>query len=216
MSELPYDAVAIETKWQAAWDAAGAATCDLDATPVFYNLAEFPYPSAQGLHVGHVFKYSGLDAYGRYHRMRGHNVFQPMGFDAFGINAENYALKVGENPQALIARTTINFRRQLSLFGCAWDWSRTLDTSDPDYYRWTQWVLVQLFRAGLMYQADAPVQWCPSCLTVLAREQIEGERCERCSTVVIERVMRQWFLRITSYADRLLDGLEARDWPERA
>ena len=189
---------------------------DEEADRLFYNLAEFPYPSADGLHVGHVFKYCGLDAYGRYHRLRGRTVFQPMGFDAFGINAENYAINVGEHPKALIARTTANFRRQLSSVGCAWDWTRTLDTSDPSYYRWTQWVLVQLFRAGLMYQADAPVLWCPSCLTVLAREQIDDERCERCGTSVIERIMRQWFLRMTAYADRLLAGLDALDWPDRA
>ena len=139
-----------------------------------------------------------------------------MGFDAFGINAENYALEVGEHPRTLIARTTANFRRQLSSIGCAWDWSRTLDTSDPAYYRWTQWVLVQLFRAGLMYQADAPVLWCPSCVTVLAREQTEDERCERCGSRVVERVMRQWFLRMTAYADRLLAGLDDLDWPARA
>lgn len=171
-SELPYDPGSIERHWQHAWDEAGLAIADLDADPerVFYNLAEFPYPSAEGLHVGHVFKYCGLDAFGRYQRMCGRVVFQPMGFDAFGINAEKYALNVGEHPRTLIARTTANFRRQLSSIGCAWDWSRTLDTSDPAYYRWTQWLLVKLFRAGLMYQADAAVLWCPSCRTVLARE----------------------------------------------
>jgi leucyl-tRNA synthetase len=197
----------------------------------FYNLVEFPYPSADGLHVGHVFKYAGADAYGRYQRMRGHEVFQPMGWDAFGINAENYALKIGEHPSTLIARTTANFRRQLSSIDCAWDWDACVDTSKPEYYRWTQWIFLQLFRAGLAYRAEAPVVWCPSCLTVLAREQVEGgaggdgadrERkgvhgtCERCDTPVVERVMRQWFLRTTAYADRLLDGLEALDWPDRS
>ncbi len=165
-----------------------------------------------------MFRYSGLDAYGRYQRMRGRAVFQPMGFDAFGINAENFALRVGEHPRALTARTTANFRRQLTAIGGAWDWSRTIDTSDPTYYRWTQWLLVQLFNAGLMYQADAPVLWCPSCLTVLAREQteVDGTRCERCGSQVAERVMRQWFLRITAYAERLLHGLDDLDWPQRA
>ena len=217
-SDLPYDPGPFERHWQQAWDEAGLATADFDAERerLFYNLGEFPYPSAEGLHVGHVFKYCGLDAFGRYQRMRGRAVFQPMGFDAFGINAENYALDVGEHPKTLIARTTANFRRQLSSVGCAWDWSRTIDTSDPAYYRWTQWVLVELFRAGLMYQADAPVLWCPSCLTVLAREQTEGERCERCGSTVVERVMRQWFLRMTAFADRLLAGLDDLDWPERA
>ena len=210
------DATRVERRWQRAWDDAGLARVDLDAEGVFYNLAEFPYPSADGLHVGHVFKYCGLDAYGRYQRMLGRRVFQPIGFDAFGINAENYALKVGEHPRTVIARTTANFRRQLSSIGCAWDWSRAVDTSDPAYYRWTQWVLVQLFRAGLMYQADAAVDWCPSCLTVLAREQIDDGRCERCGTTVVTRTTRQWFLRMTAYAERLLGGLDGLSWPERA
>ena len=220
-SVLGYDPHAIERKWRERWDAAGFASVDLDATDpdlLFYNLAEFPYPSAEGLHVGHVFKYCGLDAFGRLQRMRGRAVLQPMGLDAFGIHTENYALRTGENPKTLTARTTLNFKRQLSSIGCAWDWQRAVDTSQPEYYRWTQWVLVQLWRAGLMYQAEAPVLWCPSCLTVLAREQTEqdGTRCERCSAVVVEREMTQWFLRITAYADRLLDGLDSLDWPERA
>jgi leucyl-tRNA synthetase len=164
-----------------------------------------------------VFRYSGADALGRYMRMRGKKVFQPIGFDAFGIHTEIYALTEGHHPMDLTGRTTERFRAQLSRIGCAWDWSRAVDTSRPDYYRWTQWILVQLFNAGLMYQAEAPVTWCPSCLTVLAREQLEGDdRCERCGTVVTERVMTQWFLRITRYADRLLDGLETLDWQDRS
>jgi leucyl-tRNA synthetase len=183
----------------------------------FYNLVEFPYPSADGLHVGHVFKYCGADAYGRWQSLQGKDVFQPMGWDAFGINAENYALKIGEHPATLIARTTANFRRQLSSIDCAWDWDACVDTSAPEYYRWTQWVFVKLFKAGLAYRAEAPVVWCPSCLTVLAREQLEdGERCERCDSVVVERVMTQWFLRTTAYADRMLDGLDTLDWPDRS
>lgn len=184
----------------------------------FYNLVEFPYPSAEGLHVGHVFKYCGADAYGRYIGMRdGVPVFQPMGWDAFGIHTENYALKVGQHPMGLTGRTTERFRAQLSRISARWDWDHAVDTSRPEYYRWTQWVFVKLFEAGLAYRAEAPVVWCPSCLTVLAREQLEGDdRCERCATVVEERRMTQWFLRITAYADRLLDGLEALDWPERA
>jgi leucyl-tRNA synthetase len=197
----------------------------------FYNLVEFPYPSAEGLHVGHVFKYCGADAYGRWQRLQGHDVFQPIGWDAFGINAENYALKVGEHPATLIARTTANFKRQLSSIDCAWDWDACVDTSKPEYYGWTQWVFVRLFEAGLAYRAEAPVVWCPSCLTVLAREQTEGGgggagadprdeghgiTCERCDSIVTERVMTQWFLRITAYKDRLLAGLDELDWPERS
>ena len=218
---LPYDFAQIETHWRERWEEDGVGRVDLDTTDpdaVFFNLVEFPYPSAEGLHVGHVFKYSGVDAYGRYHRMRGRQVFQPIGFDAFGIHTENYALKVGEHPAQLTARTTRRFREQLSRMGGAWDWSRSVDTSRPEYYRWTQWILVRLFEAGLMYQAEAPVVWCPACLTVLAREQTErdGTVCERCDTPVTERVMTQWFLRITAYADRLDAGLDRLDWPDRA
>ncbi len=194
---------------------------DLDAVDsdnVFVNLVEFPYPSAEGLHVGHVYKYSGVDVYGRYKRMCGRDVFQPIGFDAFGIHTENYALKVDEHPATLTARTTARFAEQLTRAGMAWDWTRSIDTSRVEYYRWTQWVLTRLFDAGLMYQAEAPVVWCPSCLTVLAREQTEndGTVCERCNTTVTERLMTQWFLRITDFAERLLVGLDELDWPERA
>ncbi len=147
----PYDVGAIETAWRARWDAAGIDRVDLDAVApddVFYNLVEFPYPSAEGLHVGHVYRYGGVDTYGRYQRMRGKQVFQPIGLDAFGIHTENYALKVGEHPRPLTARTSARFRAQLARLGMAWDWSRTVDTSDPNYYRWTQWLLTRLFGAG--------------------------------------------------------------------
>ncbi len=219
--EQPYEVYEVEARWRERWREEGTGLVDLetvDADEVFVNLVEFPYPSAEGLHVGHVFKYSGVDAYGRYMRMRGRQVFQPIGFDAFGIHTENYALKVNEHPATLTARTTARFAQQLTRAGMAWDWTRVIDTSQPDYYRWTQWVLARLFEAGLMYQAEAPVLWCPSCLTVLAHEQTErdGTVCERCDSAVTERVMKQWFLRITDYADRLLDGLEHLDWPERA
>lgn len=214
----PYDVQQIEAKWRARWEADGVGQVDLDADDVFVNLAEFPYPSAEGLHVGHVYRYSGVDVFGRYQRMRGRCVFQPIGFDAFGIHTENYALRVNEHPASLTARTTERFQSQLSRLGIAWDWNRSIDTSSPGYYRWTQWLLARLFEAGLMYRAEAAVVWCPSCLTVLAREQTEadGTRCERCSTAVTDRVMTQWFLRITDYAERLLEGLEDLDWPERA
>jgi leucyl-tRNA synthetase len=220
---VPYDFSEIEDRWRQRWEDAGLHRLDLDAVAperAFYNLVEFPYPSAEGLHIGHVFKYSGVDAYGRYQRMRGRAVFQPIGFDAFGIHTENFAIKSGQHPVRLTSRTTEAFRAQLSRGGMGWDWSRCVDTSQPRYYRWTQWILTRLFEAGLMYQAEAPVVWCPSCLTVLAREQtetIKGEIvCERCASPVAERQMLQWFLRITAYADRLLDGLDGLDWPERA
>jgi leucyl-tRNA synthetase len=214
-----YDASAIETKWQSRWAADHLMDMDLDAVSPdnkFYNLVEFPYPSAEGLHVGHAYTYSGADAYGRYLRMRGRSVFQPIGFDSFGIHTENFALKMDEHPRSLTDRTIENYRRQLRALGAGWDWSREVVTSDPTYYRWTQWIFVKLFKAGLAVRREAPVVWCPSCLTVLANEQLEGEACERCGTRVIERTMLQWFLRITAYADELLEGLEGIDWPQPA
>ncbi|HMG41203.1 MAG TPA: class I tRNA ligase family protein [Acidimicrobiales bacterium] len=217
---VPYEHAAIEQRWQARWADERVHEVDPVASAGgarrVYNLVEFPYPSAEGLHIGHALTYSGADVWGRYQRRRGHTVFQPIGFDAFGINAENYALRVGEHPRDLMARTTANYRRQLTSLGCAWSWDATFTTSDPDYYRWTQWVFLRLFEAGLAYRAVAPVLWCRSCRTVLAREQVEEGRCERCATEVVERTLRQWFLRTTAYAQRLLDGLATQDWPTPA
>ncbi|HEY8546073.1 MAG TPA: class I tRNA ligase family protein [Acidimicrobiales bacterium] len=215
----PYDVAAVEHRWQARWAADRAHEVDPDTTPpdrAFYNLVEFPYPSAAGLHVGHALSYTGADVLGRYQRRRGRAVFQPIGFDAFGINAENYALLVGEHPATLVARTTAIYRRQLAALGGGWSWDATLTTSDPAYYRGTQWVFLRLLEAGLAYRAAAPVLWCPSCRTVLAREQVEHDRCERCGARVVERTMTQWFLRTTAYADRLAAGLGGLDWPAKA
>jgi leucyl-tRNA synthetase len=227
---LPFEHAAIEQRWQARWADQRLHEVDLvasDSSHTLYNLVEFPYPSAEGLHIGHALTYSGADVWGRFQRRGGRVVFQPMGFDAFGINAENYALKRGEHPRALMAGTTANYRRQLEALGCAWSWDTVVSTCDPSYYRWTQWVFLRLFAAGLAHRAEAPVLWCPSCHTVLAREQVEVDdadesdgaprgRCERCTTPVVERTLRQWFLRTTAYADRLVDGLDALDWPEKA
>jgi leucyl-tRNA synthetase len=214
-----YDPHEIEPRWQARWEADGLERFDVEAARSdrkFYNLVEFPYPSAEGLHVGHAYTYSGADVYGRYQRMRGHDVFQPIGFDSFGIHTENFALRVGEHPLALTARTIERYRRQLRRLGAGWDWSREVLTSDPSYYRWTQWVFLQLYRAGLAVRKEAPAVWCPACLTVLAFEQLEGDRCERCGSGVTTRVMMQWFLRLTAYADQLLAGLDDLDWPDVA
>ena len=219
MATSTYRPAEIEPRWQARWDADRLHEPDLDALDPaarLYNLVEFPYPSAEGLHVGHVCTYGGADAHGRYQRMRGRTVFQPIGFDAFGIHTENFALQVGERPDTLTRRTVDNYRRQLRSFGAGWSWRHEVVTCDPRYYRWTQWVFLRLFRAGLAVRREAPVVWCPSCLTVLANEQLEGDRCERCGTVVGRRVMEQWFLRITAYADRLVDGLDGLDWPDHA
>jgi leucyl-tRNA synthetase len=207
----------IEARWQARWEADGLFEIDVDAAgpgEKFYNLVEFPYPSAEGLHVGHAYTYCGADVYGRYQRMRGRRVFQPMGFDSFGIHTENFALRVGEHPKALTARTVENYRGQLRRLGAGWAWRHEIVTSEPSYYRWTQWIFLQLYRAGLAERREAPVVWCPSCKTVLAYEQLEGDRCERCGSEVTERVMQQWFLKITAYADELLAGLDELDWPE--
>jgi len=214
-----YDHESIARRWLTQWDDDGTYRVDIDAVPpvdAFFNGLEFPYPSGDGLHVGHVFKYAGADVVGRYHRMCARSVFQPMGFDSFGIHTENYALRVGEHPEPLTARTVARFAEQLRSVALGCDWSRRVVTSDPAYYRWTQWVFLRLFAAGLAYRAEAPVLWCPSCLTVLAREQVDNGRCERCDAVVIERELTQWFLRTTAYRDRLRDGLDALDWPARA
>ena len=214
-----YDPVEVEARWRARWRADRLLEVDverIDAQAKLYNLVEFPYPSAEGLHVGHAYTYTGADTWGRWQRMRGRSVFQPIGFDSFGIHTENYALKVGEHPRTLTARTIAHYREQLERLGAAWAWGQELATSDPAYYRWTQWVFLRLYRAGLAVRREAPVIWCPSCLTVLAHEQLEGDRCERCSSRVTTRVTRQWFLRITAYADELVGGLDEVDWPELA
>ncbi len=212
-----YDATSVEERWQQRWHEdrlweLDVATLGRDAK--FYNLVEFPYPSAEGLHVGHVFTYAGADTTGRYLRMQGKSVFQPIGFDSFGIHTENYALKVDKHPKALTAQTIARYREQLERLGIAWNWDQEVSTNDPDYYRWTQWIFVQLFKAGLAVQKEAPVVWCPTCLTVLAFEQLEGDQCERCGTQVEDRVMLQWYLKITEFADRLVDGLDDLDWPD--
>jgi leucyl-tRNA synthetase len=208
-----------ESKWGQAW---------LDRPPTrfnvgtadpqrkFYNLVEFPYPSAEGLHVGHVYTYCGADALGRYQSMNGRQTLQPMGFDSFGIHTENFAIKINEHPRSVTDRTTANYRRQLERIGANWAWDLELRTDDPAYYRWTQWIFIQLFRAGLAERKESPVIWCPSCLTVLAFEQVDGDRCERCDSQVTTKVMKQWFLRITAYADQLLDALKHLDWPEES
>lgn len=209
---------AVEAKWQARWveRQTNAPELDAPARPLF-NLMMFPYPSAEGLHVGNMFAFTGSDVYGRFKRLQGYDVFEPIGFDAFGIHSENYAIKVGANPADLIPRSIANFRRQLSRIGGMFDWRHELSTTDPAYYKWTQWIFLQLFKAGKAYKKAAPVNWCPTCKTVLANEQVIGGRCERCDTVVEQRVLSQWFFRITEYADRLLTNLDDKskmDWSE--
>ena len=212
---ISYDPGAIERKWQRIWQERGTNNTDLQrAQRPFYTLMMFPYPSAEGLHVGNLFAFTGNDIYGRFQRLMGHNVFEPLGYDAFGIHSENYALKVGKHPMDLIPRNISNFRRQLERSGLMVDWRYTLSTTEPNYYRWTQWLFLQLFKLGLAYKKQAAVNWCPDCKTVLANEQVVAGLCERSKTPVEQRLLEQWFFRISDYAPRLLENLDHIDWSE--
>jgi leucyl-tRNA synthetase len=214
--EDAYRPDAVEAKWQARWAERRTNEPDLDgAARPFYNLMMFPYPSAEGLHVGNFFAFTGADVYGRFQRLRGHTVFEPMGFDAFGIHSENYAIKIGIHPAELIPRNIANFRRQFVRLGGMFDWRHELSTTDPAYYKWTQWLFLRLYQAGKAYKKKAAVNWCPKDKTVLANEQVINGACERCGTPVEQRLLEQWFFRITEYADRLLANLDDRskmDW----
>jgi leucyl-tRNA synthetase len=210
-----YEPTKTERKWQGLWAERRTNEPDLDgAEHPYYNLMMFPYPSAEGLHVGNLYAFTGADFHGRYRKLRGLDVFQPIGFDAFGIHSENYALKVNVHPMELIPRSIETFTRQLERAGIMYDWSHTVTTTDPDYYMWTQWIFLQLFKAGLAEKKEAPVNWCPSCKTVLANEQVEGGQCERCGTEVGQRLLSQWFFRITDYTEKLLANLDWIDWSE--
>jgi leucyl-tRNA synthetase len=210
-----YDPQAIERKWQARWEERGTHRVDLaTARHPFYNLMMFPYPSAEGLHVGNLYAFTGVDIFGRYQRLRGGDVFQPLGFDAFGIHSENHALKVGVHPAELIPRNIENFRTQLRRAGLMVDWRYAVSTTDPAYYKWTQWIFLQLHKAGLAVKKRAAVNWCPACKTVLANEQVVGGYCERHPDALVEqRTLDQWFFTITRYAAKLLDNLATADWP---
>jgi leucyl-tRNA synthetase len=211
-----YDPAVVEAKWRRTWEERGDHRTDLDHPErPFYNLVMFPYPSGEGLHVGHIIPYSGADIFGRWRRLHGDTVFEPMGFDAFGIHSENYALKIGEHPAIVMRRAVTNFRdNQMKKLGALFDWSHQVNTADPSYYRWTQWLFLTLFKAGLVEWRDGAVLWCPSCMTVLANEQVEQGHCERCDSVVETRWLRQWWLKITNYAQELLDALDGLDWSE--
>jgi leucyl-tRNA synthetase len=210
-----YDPTAVELKWQRRWQERRTNEPRLaSAASPFYQLMMFPYPSAEGLHVGNVFAFTGADIHGRFQRLQGNSVFEPIGFDAFGIHSENYALKVGGHPMRMIPRNIENFRRQLRRVGLMVDWSHALSTTDARYYKWTQWIFLQLFKQGLAYKKKAAVNWCPNDRTVLANEQVENGLCERCGARVEQRFLEQWFFRITDYADRLLRNLDWIDWSE--
>ncbi|MHB1299111.1 MAG: leucine--tRNA ligase, partial [Gemmatimonadaceae bacterium] len=208
-----YDPRAVETRWRQRWIDRGTHQVDhAHGERPFYALMMFPYPSAEGLHVGNLFAFTGSDIYARFQRLQGQTVFQPLGYDAFGIHSENFALKMGVHPSELIPRNIANFRRQLDRAGLMVDWTHSVDTTDPDYYKWTQWVFLQLHKQGLAYKKAGAVNWCPSDKTVLANEQVIDGRCERCGSLVEQRFLEQWFFRISDYAPRLLKNLDTLDW----
>ncbi|HJX45971.1 MAG TPA: class I tRNA ligase family protein [Patescibacteria group bacterium] len=211
-----YNHKEIESKWQKKWLKEGVYQPNLlNAKKPFYNLMMFPYPSAEGLHAGNMFAFTGSDIYGRYTRMNGFDVLEPIGLDGFGIHSENYALKVGKSPQEHSETSEKNFYRQLTIIGNGFSWDNRLETYDPNYYKWTQWIVLQMFKNGLAYQKSAPVNWCPSCKTVIADEQVIKGECERCQTNVETKQLKQWFFRITDYAERLLEGHKKIKWSER-
>ncbi len=210
-----YDHKQIEKKWQSAWQDSKVfeVTEDKDR-PKYYTLCMFPYPSSQGLHVGHPESYTAVDIVARYMRLKGFNVLNPIGWDAFGLPAENYAIKQGVPPWETTQKSIDNFRRQIKSFGFSYDWSREVNTSDPSYYKWTQWMFLQMYKHGLAYRAKAKVNWCGSCQTVLANEQVVDGKCERCKNEVMQKDLEQWFFRVTKYAEELLQDLDKIDWPE--
>ncbi len=210
-----YDHSKIEKKWQKEWEKKKIyKTGDSIEKPKFYILDMFPYPSGEGLHVGHPKGYIATDIVSRQKRMQGFNVLHPMGFDAFGLPAENYAIKTKTNPSIAVAKNVERYKKQLEILGFDYDWSREVNTTDPKFYKWTQWIFLKLLEKGLAYESFEPINWCPSCKTGLANEDVEDGKCERCGTAVEKKPMRQWVLNITKYADRLLTDLDALNWPE--
>jgi len=210
-----YNHKKIEIKWQEVWEKTKINQTDLNSDKKkFYNLTMFPYPSAEYLHIGHMYTFSGADVYGRYKRLSGLNVFEPMGYDSFGLPAENYAIKQNTHPRQVIDNAIEHSRKQLKGSGFMFDYSREVTTSEPSYYKWTQWLFLQLYKQGLAYQKESPVNWCPKCMTVLANEQVKDGLCDRCDTEVVQKEMKQWFFKITDYADRLIQDLDKVDWPE--
>ena len=213
---MKYDFTAIEKKWQEKWEQEKPyAAVTGDKRPKFYGLIEFPYPSAAGLHVGHPRPFTAMDIICRKKRMQGYNVLNPMGFDAFGLPTENFAIKNHIHPAIITAQNIKNFTRQLKMLGYGFDWDRVVDTTDPSYYKWTQWIFLQMFKHDLAYKTTMPVNWCTSCKCVLANEEVVEGVCERCGAPVIRKEKSQWMLRITKYADRLIDDLDDVDYIER-
>ena len=211
-----YDHKRIEKKWQDRWEEAGVYHASNDFTkPKYYALVEFPYPSGQGLHVGHPRPYTALDIVARKRRMQGYNVLYPIGWDAFGLPTENYAIKNHVHPAEVTKKNIARFKQQIRSLGISFDWSREINTTDPDYYKWTQWIFLQLFKHGLAYKKEMSVNWCTSCKCVLANEEVVEGVCERCGSPVVHKIKSQWMLKITAYADRLINDLDLVDYPER-
>ena len=212
----PYNHREVEQKWQKIWDKERAfATSDDYTKPKYYALVEFPYPSGQGLHVGHPRPYTALDIVARKRRMQGYNVLYPMGWDAFGLPTENYAIQNHIHPKIVTKNNVERFKGQLHALGYSFDWEREINTTDPEYYKWTQWIFLKLFNAGLAYKSEMPINWCTSCKVGLANEEVVNGVCERCGSEVVRKVKSQWMLKITEYADQLIQGLDTVDYVER-
>ena len=213
---MDYNPQKIESKWQKYWEKLGLDRAkNFDKRKKQYILVEFPYPSGDGLHIGQVRSYAALDAVCRKKRMEGYNVLYPMGWDAFGLPTENYAIKTGIHPIEATKKNTDNFRRQLKMMGLSFDWSREINTTDPEYYKWTQWIFLKMFEKGLAYQSEMPINWCSGCKIGLANEEVIGGKCERCGAETEKKRQKQWMLKITAYADRLIDDLKKVDYSER-
>lgn len=213
---MTYNFLDIEKKWQNEWEENNTfAASDDHEKPRFYALVEFPYPSGDGLHVGHPRPYTALDVVCRKRRLNGYNVLYPMGWDAFGLPTENFAIQNNIHPKVVTERNVARFKEQIQSLGLSYDWSREINTTDPEYYKWTQWIFLQMFHKGLAYKAKMAVNWCTGCKVVLANEEVIGGRCERCDSEVVHKEKEQWMLAITKYADRLIDDLEMVDYPER-
>ncbi len=213
---MRYDHKAIEPKWQKIWEDKGVFHAEDNSNKdKFYALIEFPYPSGQGLHVGHPRPYTALDIVSRKRRLQGYNVLYPIGWDAFGLPTENYAIKNHIHPRIVTQQNVARFKKQIQSLGISFDWSKEINTTDPEYYKWTQWIFLQLFKKGLAYKKEMSVNWCTSCKCVLANEEVVNGVCERCGSEVVHKVKSQWMLKITEYADRLIDDLDLVDYPER-
>lgn len=213
---MRYDHKKVEPKWQKIWEEKGVFHAEENSDkPKFFGLIEFPYPSGQGLHVGHPRPYTALDTVARKRRLQGYNVLYPIGWDAFGLPTENFAIKNHIHPEIVTKNNIDRFRKQIQSLGISFDWSREVNTTDPEYYKWTQWIFLQLFKHGLAYKKEMSVNWCTSCKCVLANEEVVNGVCERCQSEVVHKVKSQWMLKITEYADRLIDDLDLVDFPER-